>query len=83
MIPGMSHDVALLIEGRAAASSGRGKRLREAAGLSRADLARLVGVTQPAISRWEAGERVPRGSSAIAYARALRRLEELIGRMAA
>ena len=29
------------------------------------------------------GERVPRGASAIAYARALRRIEELVERVAA
>jgi transcriptional regulator with XRE-family HTH domain len=76
-------DLALLIEGRAAASSGRGRELRERAGLSRADLAKLVGVTQPAISRWESGERTPTGASAVAYAKALRRVEQLVNRVAA
>lgn len=33
------------------------RRLRESAGLNQRDLARKVGVSQPAICRWETGER--------------------------
>jgi transcriptional regulator with XRE-family HTH domain len=76
-------ELSLLIEGRTAANSGRSERLREAAGLTQADLARLVGVTAAAVSRWEAGLRTPRGTSAIAYAKALRRVEEMIERRVA
>lgn len=64
--------MALVVEGRAAAQSGRGEWLRETAGLSRAELAAIVGVSAAAVSRWEAGERCPRGHNAAAYARALR-----------
>lgn len=67
-------ELALLIEGRTAASSGRGERLRKAAGLNQSDLARLVGVTPAAVNRWESGIRTPNGDSAIAYAKALRRI---------
>ncbi len=69
-------DLALLIEGRLAAGSGRGKRLREAAGLNQSDLARLASVSPAAVNRWEAGERVPTGPSAIAYAKALRAIAQ-------
>ena len=40
-------------------SSRRMKELREAAGLSQAALAKMVGVTRNAISQWESGETVP------------------------
>jgi transcriptional regulator with XRE-family HTH domain len=69
-------ELSLLIEGRAAVTSGRGTRIRETAGLSQSELARLVGVTPAAISRWEAGERTPSGESAVSYAKALRRLAQ-------
>lgn len=78
MVPGMrTQELELLIEGRAAAHNGHGRDLRTAAGLSRAEMARLVGVTQPAISRWEAGERTPSAACAVAYAKALRQLARL------
>lgn len=64
----------LIVEGRAAAGSGRGERLREAAGLSRAELAAIVGVSAAAVSRWEHGQRRPRGENAAAYAQALRQV---------
>jgi transcriptional regulator with XRE-family HTH domain len=69
-------ELSLLIEGRSAASTGRGARMRETAGLSQAELARLVGVTSAAISRWEAGERVPSETYSIRYARALRKIAQ-------
>jgi transcriptional regulator with XRE-family HTH domain len=73
----------LLMEGRAAARTGRGKAIREAAGLNRSEVARLVGVTPSMISRWESGGRFPGGETAIAYAKVLRRLEELTEKVAA
>lgn len=69
-------ELSLLIEGRTAASSGSGRRLRERAGLNQSDLARLVGVTPAAVNRWEAGERSPSGESAVAYAKALRKIAQ-------
>jgi transcriptional regulator with XRE-family HTH domain len=76
------NDLSLLIEGRSAVSSGSGQKLRERAGLSQSDIARLTGVTPAAICRWEAGERTPSGATAVAYAKALRRVEKLIERVA-
>jgi transcriptional regulator with XRE-family HTH domain len=73
-----TNELELLVEGRAAAESGRGARLREAARLSQSDLARIVGTTPATISRWEAGLRKPRGSLAVAYAQALRKVAQVI-----
>jgi transcriptional regulator with XRE-family HTH domain len=72
------HLTLLLVEGRSAGPSGRSQRIREAARFSQADLAKLASVSPAAISRWEAGERIPREDEAVAYAKALRRLEELL-----
>jgi DNA-binding transcriptional regulator YiaG len=71
-----SSDLALLIEARDAVRSGRGARLRLAAGISQGELAAAIGVSAPTLSRWEAGDRRPRGDAAVAYARELRKLAE-------
>jgi transcriptional regulator with XRE-family HTH domain len=73
----------LLAEGRAAGPTGRSMRIRKAVKFNQEDLARLAGVSRPAITRWEAGDRIPRAEEAVALARALRRLEELAERVAA
>lgn len=73
-----NRDVTLLVEARDAARSGRGTRLRVAAGLSQAELAAAVGVSASCVSRWEAGERRPRGEIAVAYVRVLRTLAEQV-----
>lgn len=65
-------ELTLLLEARAAAASGRGRRLREAAGLTQGELAGLIGIDPSCVSRWEAGLRRPRGGWALRYARALR-----------
>jgi DNA-binding transcriptional regulator YiaG len=67
-------NVTLLIEARDAARSGRAARLRIAVGLSQAELAAAIGVTAACISRWEHGERKPRGVAAVEYGRVLREL---------
>jgi transcriptional regulator with XRE-family HTH domain len=69
-------DLSLLIEGRRAAATGRGVQIRQAAGLSQAEVARLAGVTPAAVNRWERGVRTPREREAIGYGRALRRISE-------
>jgi putative molybdopterin biosynthesis protein len=70
----------LTIEGRDAAKSGRARRIRHAAGLSRADIAQELGVTPAAVGHWELGRRVPRRDLAAGYARLLRELAEAVTR---
>jgi len=76
-------DLELVIEAREAARSGRGTATREAAGLSRAELARAAGLNDATVSRYESGRRVPQGDSAIRYARILRKIEAKLGARAA
>jgi transcriptional regulator with XRE-family HTH domain len=73
-------DLLLLVEARDAARSGRGRTVRLAAGLAQRDIAEAIGVSPVAVSRWEAGDRRPRGEPALRYARLLR---ELTGAIAA
>ena len=50
--------------------------LREASGLTQADLAAAVGVDPASISRWESGIRHPRRAAHTRYAAVLERLAE-------
>jgi transcriptional regulator with XRE-family HTH domain len=52
------------------------REAREALGLTQDDLARLVGVKQPTISRWEAAKATPRARHAIRLAELLERADE-------
>lgn len=52
-------------------------RIRREASVSQARLAAEIGVTRAAVSRWEAGKRVPRGANLIAYVKLLDELREL------
>ena len=53
------------------------RRLREASGLSQAELAHIVGVSTAAIGHWETGARsTPRGPLLPRYVEALRVLRE-------
>jgi transcriptional regulator with XRE-family HTH domain len=65
-------DLLLLMEAREFARSGRGRRIRELAGVSQEALGDACGVGASAVCRWERGTRSPRGRAAIAYARTLR-----------
>lgn len=67
-------DLLRLADVREAAESGEARRLRLAASLSLAEVARALGVSVPTVSRWETGERRPRGKAAIRYARLLEAL---------
>lgn len=51
------------------------RRRREACGLSAADLAVELGVSQPTLSRWERGDQLPRGKHLVAYVNVLAELE--------
>lgn len=68
------HDVLLLSQVRAAASSGRARQARKTAGITQAELAAALGVSQTTVALWETGRRRPRGEAALKYARVLRRL---------
>jgi transcriptional regulator with XRE-family HTH domain len=67
--------IALVSEARKAAMSGRASELRREAQLSQAEVARAVGVTAAAVSRWESGQRSPSGDLAVRYAELLRVIE--------
>ena len=59
--------------------SGEARRIRVAARLSGYQLARLAGVSQPAVSHWERGLRRPHGEAALRYHRALSELQGVFG----
>jgi DNA-binding XRE family transcriptional regulator len=48
-------------------ADGSAQRVRESAGLSRADVARDLAVDESTIARWEARKRVPRSEVALRY----------------
>ena len=52
------------------------RRIREAAGCTTAQLAKAIGVTGAAISRWEHANRVPRNENGRRWLAALDRLRE-------
>jgi DNA-binding transcriptional regulator YiaG len=65
-----------LVEARQLASSGAGRMIREAAGLSLAEFARAIDVDPSTVFRWESGERMPTGEYAVRYRDFLRELRE-------
>lgn len=50
---------------------GKAKAIREAAGISQERLAEELGVHRVTLTRWELGERRPRGASRLKYAEIL------------
>ena len=67
-------------EGRATmgGSSGGAAAIRQTANLSQSEVAAAVGVSRAAVSRWEAGTRMPRGEAARRYARLLEVLNKQV-----
>lgn len=63
-----------LQELRELTSNGTARDIRLAARLSQSDIARSIGVDASTVARWERGERLPRGTAAMSYARLLNRL---------
>lgn len=59
--------------------NGGARAIREGAGLSASELARLLDVTPGAVSKWERGQRSPRPVVAEAWAQLLRRLMQAEG----
>jgi transcriptional regulator with XRE-family HTH domain len=72
-------DVALLIRGRQLGSEGRGRRLRERAGLSVSELSRALGVDVATLSRWETGKAKPRPEGALKWAAVCDVIEQALG----
>ena len=72
-------EIERLAEVRALAASGEARRIRLAAKLSQGDLGRACDVTESAVSRWENGERVPRGRAALVYGQVLAMLRDRVG----
>ncbi len=69
--------VLLLAQARRYAATGRGRAVREAHSLSLQDLSRGVGTSVASLSRWERGQRQPRGEAALRYAALLAELEQV------
>jgi transcriptional regulator with XRE-family HTH domain len=59
---------------RRLARNGNARQIREGTGLSASEVARELGVSPGAVSRWERGQRAPRGEVATKWAALLRRL---------
>ena len=75
----MSHtidDMIAMANARRAMPSPANRRLiREQAGLSQQNIGDAVGVSRAAVSRWELGEREPRGAAFRSYVHLLDRLQ--------
>lgn len=52
---------------RAWTANGKARGIREAARLSRGDVARSLGVNETTVARWELGLRSPTGAAAVRY----------------
>ena len=72
-------DALALVRVRAAVRSGTARRVRQAAGLTKIEVARSIGTSHACVSRWEAGKRVPQGEPAVRYWRVLQRLAAATG----
>lgn len=55
------------------------RAIRQAAGVSQQRLADELGVGRVTVTRWESGERRPRGPLAVAYAQLLAELRREVG----
>jgi DNA-binding transcriptional regulator YiaG len=70
-----TRELLLLTQSRKAIESGAAEKLRREAHLSQSEVARAIGVAPSTVSRWEAGERMPKGRAARRYASLLADLE--------
>lgn len=69
--------VVLLYAAERYATTGDGRRIREAADVSMADVARAINAPESTISRWETSKHLPRGEAAMRWAELLGRLESM------
>lgn len=65
------------------AEDGSGRRIREAAKLPMRLVAQNIGVKEATISRWEKGQRRPRGEAAVRWAQLLDHLDRANAKNAA
>jgi transcriptional regulator with XRE-family HTH domain len=68
-------EILLLVAARRYAADGTGRAIRKSAGLSMAEVAEAVGVSEPTIWRWEERKHRPRGAAAIRWADLLQQLK--------
>src|SRR3954469_11317788 len=68
-------DLLTLADAKWLSSSGEGREIRQAAGLSLSNVAGPTGVDTTTVWRWERGECSPRGDAAVRWARLLRLLQ--------
>jgi len=64
-------DLAAAVRIRADLASDAARERREAAGVTAADMARVIGVSRQAVSSWETGAAVPTLEHALAYGKVL------------
>jgi transcriptional regulator with XRE-family HTH domain len=69
------NEIALLIRGRTLGRTGRGRAIREEAGLSLRELAQIVEVDAATLSRWERGDVRPRQAGAARWLNACNAIE--------
>jgi DNA-binding XRE family transcriptional regulator len=80
ILPAMSVETLVeLAQVRALLRSGKAKEIREAAGLSQAEVAEALGVHTSTVYRWEAGECAPMGPAGLKYGELLHSLLALVG----
>jgi DNA-binding transcriptional regulator YiaG len=60
-------DLAAVARIRAELRSGDARRAREAAGVSAAEVARIIRVSRATVGDWESGRKSPTGEHALAY----------------
>lgn len=65
----------LISEAREAGATGRGRRVREAAGLTQQEIAGVLCRQRSTVGMYEANLRRPAGRTALTYGRLLRQLE--------
>ena len=69
-------DLLLLVKARQWCADGTARRLRERARLSAGEIAAVVDSTDPTVTRWESGQRRPRGEAGLRYAKLLEALAD-------
>jgi DNA-binding transcriptional regulator YiaG len=72
------NDILLLARIRAQAADGTARAVRQSARLSLSEVAKHCGAVTTTISRWETGQRRPRGDAGLKYARLIEQLNKSV-----